>query len=52
LLGEGSLRRALRHYEAHYHEERDHHGKNNVLLFAFASHATNRFGIYYVRQHA
>jgi transposase InsO family protein len=22
LLGEGSLRRALRHYEAHYHEER------------------------------
>jgi hypothetical protein len=24
LLGEGSLRRALRHYEAHYHEERNH----------------------------
>src|SRR5437016_11349864 len=33
LLGEGSLRRALRHYEAHYHEERNHQGKNNVLLF-------------------
>ena len=32
LLGEGSLRRALRHYEAHYHEERNHQGKNNVLL--------------------
>ena len=33
LLGEGSLRRALRHYEAHYHEERNHQGKNNALLF-------------------
>src|SRR5437899_11897678 len=33
LLGEGSLRRALRHYEAHYHEERNHLGKDNVLLF-------------------
>jgi putative transposase len=33
LLGEGSLRRALRHYEAHYQEERNHQGKNNVLLF-------------------
>src|ERR1019366_8554572 len=32
LLGEGSLRRALRHYEAHYHEERNHQGKGNVLL--------------------
>jgi transposase InsO family protein len=26
LLGEGSLRRVLRHYEAHYHEERNHQG--------------------------
>ena len=33
LLGEGSLRCALRHYEAHYHEERNHQGKDNVLLF-------------------
>ena len=33
LLGEGSLRRALRHYEAHYHEERNHQGKDNALLF-------------------
>src|SRR5436309_15455524 len=32
LLGEGSLRRALRHYEAHYHEERNHQGKSNALL--------------------
>jgi len=27
LLGEGSLRRVLRHYETHYHEERNHQGK-------------------------
>ena len=33
LLGEGSLRRALRHYEAHYHEERNHQSKDNQLLF-------------------
>src|SRR5207342_2618603 len=33
LLGKGSLRRALCHCEAHYLEERNHQGKNNVLLF-------------------
>jgi putative transposase len=33
LLGEGSLRRALHHYEAHYHAERNHQGKDNRLLF-------------------
>jgi putative transposase len=33
LLGEGSLRRALRDYQAHYHEERNHQGKGNLLLF-------------------
>ena len=33
LIGEGSLRRALRHYEVHYHEERNHQGKDNLLLF-------------------
>jgi putative transposase len=36
LLGEGSLRRALRHYEAHYHEERNHQGKDNVFAIPFA----------------
>src|SRR5437763_16524171 len=30
LLGEGSLRRALRHYEAHYHEERKHQGAASI----------------------
>ena len=33
LFGEGSLRRALRHYLAHYHQERNHQGMGNVLLF-------------------
>jgi hypothetical protein len=33
LLGEGSLRRVLRHYQAHYHQERNHQGKDNLLLF-------------------
>jgi putative transposase len=32
-FGEGSLRRALREYVAHYHSERNHQGKSNVLLF-------------------
>ena len=39
LLGEGSLRRALRHYEAHYHEGRNHQGKDNILLFALPTQA-------------
>ena len=33
LFGEDSLWRALRDYEAHYHEERNHQGKDNLLLF-------------------
>ena len=33
LLGVGSLRRALDNYMQHYHEERNHQGKGNVLLF-------------------
>jgi putative transposase len=33
LFGEGSLRRALHEYVAHYHSERNHQGKSNVLLF-------------------
>jgi putative transposase len=35
LLGERSLRRALREYVEHYHAERNHQGKGNVLLFPF-----------------
>jgi putative transposase len=33
LFGEGSLKRALHHYEMHYHQERNHQGKDNRLLF-------------------
>jgi hypothetical protein len=33
LFGEGSLRRAVREFEAHYHLERNHQGIGNVLLF-------------------
>jgi putative transposase len=33
LFGERSLRRALSEYVEHYHGERNHQGKSNVLLF-------------------
>jgi putative transposase len=33
LFTEASLRRALSEFVAHYHAERNHQGKDNVLLF-------------------
>ena len=33
LFGEGSLKRALTEFLEHYHAERPHQGKDNVLLF-------------------
>jgi len=33
LLGEPSLRRALQQYVVHYHQERNHQGKENLILF-------------------
>jgi hypothetical protein len=33
LFGEASLRRTLREYVTYYHEEPNHQGKGNVLLF-------------------
>ena len=33
LFGDRSLRRAMSEYVAHYHTERNHQGKSNVLLF-------------------
>jgi putative transposase len=33
LIGESSLRRALDQYVVHYHSERNHQGKGNLLLF-------------------
>ena len=32
-FGERSLRRSMNDYIAHYHTERNHQGKNNLLLF-------------------
>ena len=33
LFGEGSLRRALSEFTQHYHSERNHQGRENLLLF-------------------
>lgn len=38
LFGEGSLNRALTEFSRHYHEERNHQGKDNVLLFPSPDH--------------
>jgi hypothetical protein len=37
LFGERSLRRALSDYVEHFHAERNHQGKGNVLLFPRAT---------------
>ena len=42
LFGETSLRRTLHIYHVHYHAERNHQGKENVLLFPTATQAKNR----------
>jgi putative transposase len=36
LCGEGSLRRAIRHYEAHYHEETKSPGQGQLASFSVA----------------
>lgn len=38
LFGKGSLRYALKHYDAHDHEERPHQGKGHVVLMPAANH--------------
>ena len=42
LFGEASLRRVLNQYQVHFHAERKHQGKGNVLLFPVATQAKNR----------
>ena len=42
LFGEKWLRRALCEYLIHFHVERNHQGKGNVLLFPTATQAKNR----------
>jgi putative transposase len=37
LFGEGSLWHVLNEYVDHYHHERNHQGKGNVLLFPAVS---------------
>jgi transposase InsO family protein len=44
LFGEASLRHALMHYVEHFHHERHHQGKGNVLLFPTVSQDTVRQG--------
>src|SRR3954447_12112977 len=40
-IGERSLRRALNQYIAHFHRERNHQGKGNVLLFPEPTHSAS-----------
>jgi hypothetical protein len=42
LFGEASLRRVLSEYLVHFHAERNHQGKDNVLLFPTATKAMKR----------
>nr|AFS60631.1 integrase [bacterium symbiont of Theonella swinhoei pTSMAC1] len=41
LFGEDSLRHVLSEYVAHYHSERPHQGKSNVILFPSAESKGN-----------
>ena len=42
LCGESSLRRALQEYVVHYHEERNHQGKENRILFPVETEGTRK----------
>ena len=44
LFGESSLRRALQQYLLHYHEERNHQGKENRILFRSQTKARRKEG--------
>jgi hypothetical protein len=44
LVGESSLRRALQQYLLHYHEERNHQGKENRILFPSQTKARRKEG--------
>ncbi len=44
LFGESSLRRALQQYMEHYHEERNHQGKDNRILFPSRPEARGNMG--------
>jgi putative transposase len=44
LFGEAALSRTLNEYVEHYHHERNHQGKGNVLLFPAVSRGTEQAG--------
>jgi hypothetical protein len=44
LFGEASLRHVLTQYVAHFHHERNHQGKGNVLLFPAVRQGTAQHG--------
>ena len=44
LFGEASLRHALTQYVEHFHHERNHQGKANVLFFPAVSQDTDWAG--------
>ena len=44
LFGEASLHHALAQYVAHFHHERNHQGKDNMLIFPAVSQDTEREG--------
>src|SRR5215472_12118579 len=44
LFGESSLRRALQQYIVHYHEERNHQGKDNRILFPPQTEVRRKLG--------
>jgi transposase InsO family protein len=50
LFGEASLRHALHEYIEHYHHERNHQSKGNVLLFPAVSHSMERQGTLQCRE--
>jgi hypothetical protein len=44
LFGEASLWHARHEYVEHYHHERNHQGKGNIILFPSSRHAQGREG--------
>ena len=52
LFGEGSLRRVVTEYLEHYHRERNHQGKGNLLLFPASSRAKLLSGLPYTVESA
>src|SRR5467141_4448504 len=50
LFGEASLRHVLNEYVDHYHQERNHQGKGNVLLFPRSSPAGENDGTIQCRE--